>query len=80
MSVLPTITVLYTCKPCGLNDVPVQVRARLKEGVVEWLEEVLAHEVARDHFRRSPHCLVGKMDCVKIPMAGRSMVGGLCEN
>lgn len=69
--------VLYTCDPCGLKDIEVQVPGRdPTENVVTWLELKCAPALMADHAAKSPHCHPGKFTTVKIPLTpGSNRVG-----
>lgn len=70
-----TTRVLYSCVPCGLRRVPVDVPARGEEDVLAWMEK-LGHAMSMDHARRSPHCHPESLTEVMIPMTGTDRVGG----
>lgn len=70
-----TTRVLYSCVPCGLRRVPVEVAARGEEDVLAWMEK-LGHLLATDHHRRSPHCRPESLTEIMIPMTGTDRVGG----
>ncbi len=76
-SVVAKIRCKYSCAPCGLVDVEVDIPARREElDVVEWLERVLGHALAADHATRSPKCQAQKMERLMIPMPeGTAYVG-----
>lgn len=70
-----TIQCLYTCKKCGLTDIPVDVPAREEEDVVVWVK-ASAELMGADHERRSPLCPSRVID-LKIPVpASATKVGG----
>jgi hypothetical protein len=76
-----TIRCLYSCDLCGLNDVAVDVPVRAAaEGVVEWIEGVCLPAVSGDHRARSPACRTERLQRLKIPVEGRSVIGGPVEN
>ena len=49
------ITVKYTCHPCGLVKVAVDVPERGEEDVLTWMKQT-SQLIANDHLRRSPAC------------------------
>lgn len=75
------IGVIYTCDPCGVKDVEVQVRNRDSgEEVAAWMEEV-KRCLSIDHESRSPHCGAQTMTYAKIPMpVGTQFIGGPVEH
>jgi hypothetical protein len=68
-------TVRYSCDLCGLEKIPVDVRAREEEDVLVWMEYV-GRCLAEDHFSRSPHCRPKTLSRVMIPMLGTDRIGG----
>jgi hypothetical protein len=71
------ITILYSCFPCGLLRVPLEVSERGQENVVEYLEKVVAPVVSADHLMRSPFCSSRTMDELLIPLTpGSAKIGG----
>lgn len=74
-----TIEVLYSCPECGLVDIPVKVRARDQEDVIEWMRATIPL-IGKDHHRRSPECYPAQLRDVKIPMDGTDKVGGPSVN
>lgn len=63
------ITCMFSCNECGLTDVEVKVRARLKhEDLKYYVERVIAREVAHVHFVQSKECEAKKMKHLKIPL------------
>lgn len=75
-----TITVLYSCRACGLVDRPVRVKARETEDVVVWFEKVMGPALANDHRERSPGCSSMTASDVKVPIGGADRVGGASVN
>lgn len=65
----------YTCKPCGLKRISVEVPARLTEPVEEWMDATV-RLISADHKLRSPLCRASKMSELMIPMTGTDRVGG----
>lgn len=69
------ITCFYTCKQCGLNEIPVEVPARDEEDVVVWVK-ASAEIMGADHEKRNPTCPSRKID-LKIPVPpGAEKIGG----
>jgi hypothetical protein len=63
--VKPTITVLYSCKGCGVKDRPVALEGRESdEDVVEWMKKVQS-VVGAEHG--ALHCPSPTFD-LKVPM------------
>jgi len=64
------ITVLFSCRACGLKDASVQVPARETpdDDVIHWMKEVVPYCIQDEHRRRSPHCTHNSASDVKIPM------------
>lgn len=75
-----SITVLYTCRSCGIFMRQVLVLARTDEDVVYWTREVLGRAVGGDHAHYSPFCKAPTMSEVMIPMTGVDRIGGLPIN
>jgi len=71
----PKITVFYSCHLCGLNKVGVEVDARDKEDVIQWMDYV-GIRLSQDHKRRSPLCVPKELKDVMIPMTGVNKIGG----
>lgn len=73
---MTTIEIEYTCKPCGVHDAKVQVRARWPaEDVSSWMNTV-GLVITTDHRRRSPMCDATHITHAKIPLpAGGGRVG-----
>jgi hypothetical protein len=75
-----TITVKYSCVPCGLMKVDCEVPARTdSEPVVKWTEEVMAVAIAVDHMMRSPACTATEISEVWVPISGADHIGGVCK-
>jgi hypothetical protein len=71
-----TIAVKYSCRPCGLHRVDVNVPVRGEhEDVKHWVEETMGAAISADHAWRSPHCASREMAEVMIPIAGADRVG-----
>ncbi len=75
----PTITVLYTCKLCGIVKRPVRVKARTDEDVRFWMERICMIAVGADHANESPSCMAQTCD-VMIPMSGVDQIGGVSKS
>lgn len=75
------ITVLYSCKQCGLKDRAVQVPAREHQDVdvVRWMREVVGSVLSDDHRRASPHCRPDSLSDIKIPLADAEFIGQQVE-
>jgi hypothetical protein len=73
-----TITVQYSCTPCGIQNAPVKVPARMsKDGdVAHWVKQIVGKCVSDDHARRSPHCPSRTMRDLKIPIESAEHIGG----
>lgn len=62
------LEILYKCGHCTQEERAVRVPFRDgAQDVVEWMEEVVAPAIARDHRERSPLCMAAVMEYVKIP-------------
>lgn len=74
------ITLMFTCKGCGLVDHKFQVPAResADHDVVAWMKKVEAW-VSDEHTRVSPKCTANKLDNLKIPMEGADFIGQQVE-
>lgn len=73
--IIMNITVMYSCKPCGLKKIHLAVPARADEDVRAWMEATVLL-VKGDHDRRSPHCHPKELSELYIPMTGTNRVGG----
>lgn len=63
------ITVRFSCKECGLVDVPCQVRAReSEENVVSYVRDVVGRAIMEQHGRLSLLCEATSCQDVKIPV------------
>lgn len=64
------ITVLFSCKECGLKDVPVEVRAREspEEDVILYVEKVIGKAVMEKHTRMSLLCDATTIQDLKVPI------------
>lgn len=72
----PTLAVLYSCHACGLSDVACPVPERGKDqDIKDWFEGVMIAELVADHERRSPTCVGGKLNDIKIPIEGVDRLG-----
>ncbi len=70
------ITVRYSCRGCGLENVPCDVPEREQgSDVCAWAETILGQALADDHIRRSPDCMSRACD-VMIPITGAQYLGG----
>lgn len=69
------ITVTYSCRVCGLNEVGVDVPARESEDVVAWMDRTV-RLVAADHAWRSPDCRTDHLANLKVPLTGAAKIGG----
>lgn len=70
------ITIRYSCRPCNLVKVALDVPARGEEAVTDWVRDVL-ELVGRDHRRRSARCTSPTCDLL-IPLPVGSMkIGGV---
>jgi hypothetical protein len=75
-----TITVLYSCRWCGLTKVSADVPSRLEEHVEVWMRQT-AEYVMRDHIKRSPNCAAPVISELMIPMPSHdARVGDLPLN
>ena len=75
-----TIKILYSCPPCGLVKVGVDVGARAEgEPIKEWMDKVVL-ALAVDHRFRSPRCHPKQLKDVMIPITGAKQIGGEAEN
>lgn len=73
---MATISILYSCHQCGLNDVAVAVRLREPhEDVLRWMD-LVGLELSRDHDMKSPGCRITSLSEVKIPVTGAEYIGG----
>ena len=75
MSDALTITVTYSCRECGLDNVSCPVPVRESEDVLAWTT-ALGALLSRDHDRRSPHCHPKTLATVCIPIDGAEKIGG----
>jgi len=75
-----TISVKYSCHQCGVSKRIVEIPARTTQDVVQWLNEVMAPMLSRDHDSVSPGCIISKLDEVFIPISGTSKIGGAVEH
>jgi len=74
------LTIFYTCDSCGINERPINVKAREKdENIVRWIEQVTIC-ISNDHSRVSPDCRAERMTNVKIPISGADQIGGVINN
>ena len=74
------LTILYSCKSCGIVDRPVQVPARETEDVKLWVELVVTFAIWNDHNAASPGCDMHTMSDVKIPIPeGSEFIGQQVE-
>ena len=74
------LTILYSCKSCGIKDRAVQVPARETEDVKVWVELVVGFAIWNDHNECSPGCVITKVSEVKIPIPeGTEFVGQQIE-
>lgn len=71
---LPTTTIRYSCRPCNLVKVALDVPARGTESVTDWMNATMQH-VSTDHRRRSPRCSAKTCDLM-IPTTGTDQIGG----
>ena len=64
------ITVMFTCKVCGVEKVKVSVPARESPGkdLMEWMDETMLECMAM-HLAHSPLCSTKHLDLM-IPLAG----------
>lgn len=70
-----TIPVRYSCPPCWLLDVVVQVPERKPgEDVAAWMRQTIEH-LGADHAGRSPWCHPEKLTDVKVPLSKRPGAG-----
>lgn len=70
------MTIMYSCKSCGIYREEITVKDRGSENVVEWMEKEVVLTISNDHYLRSPSCSSTKMDEVLIPYPdGSSEVG-----
>jgi hypothetical protein len=69
------ITYKYTCKPCGIERVALEVPARQTESVTAWMDATV-RRISADHRRRSPHCNARELTELLIPTTGTDKVGG----
>ena len=69
------IKVLYSCQGCGIVKRAVDVPAREKEDVKEWLETTMEF-IGKDHERFSQNCHSQLAD-LYVPMNGTEKVGGI---
>lgn len=61
------ITIMYSCKGCGLKDAPVEVEERGEdEDIVHWVES-LGQPIANNHALVSSDCRARTCD-IKIPV------------
>lgn len=75
------ITVLYSCKKCGIVDRPVQVPAREHQDidVVHWMQNIVARSVSIDHQQVSPSCIPDTLSDIKVPIADSEFIGQQIE-
>jgi hypothetical protein len=75
------ITVMFSCKGCGLDKRKVEVTAResAEVDVVNWLEEVVQPRVAEEHKRLSPHCPNPNCDLLLPTPEGAEFLGQQVE-
>jgi len=75
------VTLRYSCRLCGLNDVSAEVPAREREAepVEAWLNAAMLF-LASDHRKRSPGCKPASLQDIKIPMTGVEWIGGPVVN
>lgn len=76
----PAIKCLYTCKSCGVLDRPVQMTARGDETAAQWIRDVCAPAISRDHDNYSPHCTQRTMTNLKIPVTEGRRIGDVGGN
>lgn len=63
------ITVLFTCRECGLTDCEVAVEAREEsQGVIWWMQEVVTVAIRAKHVLLAPLCMAKEMANLKIPI------------
>jgi hypothetical protein len=62
------ITILYSCRECGLKNVAVKVPVRGRNVDISlWFEQIMARDLGHDHSLRSPSCPNRVLAEVKIP-------------
>ena len=66
-----TITVLYSCRWCGLKKVSVVVPSRGPEEIDPWMRQTVSL-VAKDHSFRSPNCAAPEISELMIPMPNKA--------
>ena len=78
MTMPDTIVCMYSCHACGLKDVRVPVRIRYTgEDVKAWLDDAVIPAMSADHrAKRGTTCTPKALQELKIPMDGRTQVGG----
>ena len=76
----PTITVLYSCDPCGVRRREVAVRERgPAEDVKAWTDATV-RAIARHHREQCPFCQADTLSELMIPLTGRRKIGGPVEH
>lgn len=76
-----TVTVLYSCKLCGIERAPCAVPERLlSEDIGDWMKQTLGPALSRDHDQRSPGCKPDQLREVMIPMTGTDRIGGVTKH
>jgi len=65
----------YSCFQCGIFREIVTVPAREDEDIKVWMDAT-ALLVSADHDRRSPKCVITKLDELMIPITGADKIGG----
>src|SRR5260221_6853810 len=76
VTIVPTITLMYSCTACRLNRVEVRIPARINEDVVWWMKNVVTKRLDADHSDRSPYCPAESLSAVLIPISGADRLGG----
>jgi hypothetical protein len=64
----------YKCR-CMAAEVSVQMRERGKVEPIERYMHAIQSELSVDHARRSPLCVAGKMEYVKLPVEPGEAIG-----
>lgn len=76
MTDILTITVMYSCTQCGLEDRKLAVPARREDmDLMRWMKG-LQFYISRDHETVSPTCTSRVMRQLKIPIQNADRVGG----
>lgn len=77
IGVRAAVKCFYTCDACGVTERVVHIAARGEEDAGEWVRDVMAPAIARDHDGVSPGCGAKSMTNVKVPIVD-GVVGRVC--